>query len=108
MHKFYKHVYVDTKTMRFCTECSVCRKWKVADKVPLLCRDKKKLEKLEHGKADLFRQRLFNHRKAAAVQHLARYFNQCCVCDGWVCDDCYDVDADDGLCKSCQTNKKFN
>lgn len=46
-----------------------------------------------------------NHAKAASVQYLARYFNQCRSCFRWVCDECYVLEAFAGACVECAKGK---
>lgn len=103
MQYFYKSVIADLHNKNFYKECDCCRKRVYADKVPLLCRGTKTMKKLEKGKGDLIRQRMFNHKKALAVQHLARHFNQCTTCGKWVCNNCYQIDISDGVCSGCFT-----
>lgn len=105
MQHFYNHVIADLHNKNFYKECDCCRKRFYADKLPVLCRKSKTIQKLEKCEGDIIRQRLFNHKKALAVQHLARYFNQCSDCGGWVCDECYKIDVKDGVCSDCFTVK---
>ena len=103
MQYFYKSVITDLHNKNFYKECDCCRNRFYADKVPMLCRGTKIMKNLEKSNGDLVRQRMFNRKKALAVQHLARHFNQCTTCGKWVCNDCYRIDIRDGVCSRCFT-----
>lgn len=108
MQHFYKHVLVELDSMRFYIECADCGKRVYAGKLPLMCRSQHILDRLEQGKTGGIRQWLYNHKKAVAVQHLARYFNQCSECCKWVCDDCYNPENEDGTCQDCTSKRNIS
>ncbi len=106
MRRFLDGIKIDNKTMLFYAECSLCGKRKYGPPVPFLCRGKKRIENCMAGKSNVISQKVFNHAKAAAMQLLAVHFNQCRTCLKWVCDECYDEEDPNGICKNCFEKKK--
>ncbi|MBQ9931589.1 MAG: hypothetical protein IJO79_04480 [Firmicutes bacterium] len=102
MRQFYEHVHVDAETLRFYAQCPICGNKFYAARIPLLCRSVKILARCAKGTANKVSQSSFNHMKAASVQQLAMlHFNQCRTCFRWVCDNCYDISCQDGVCRNC-------
>ncbi len=90
MRQLYEQVRVDENLMRFCMECDIKGNRIYSKKVPVICRNRMLLDSLEQGSVGGIRQQVYNRTRAAAIQELARYFNQCRKCGKWVCDDMYD------------------
>lgn len=101
MRRFYKQIQFDKMSMRFYAACPICGNRYYAGKPPLLCRSIHSLERLEQGNAGRLRQFIYTKYKASIVTHFTRYFNFCCFCGKWVCDDCYG----DEFCITCKANK---
>ena len=108
MRRFYVDVLVDRHNKNFYKECSCCKERTYADKLPFLCRGTRVIEKVEMHKGSIFQQKLYNRKKALAVQHLARHFNQCTSCGRWVCNTCYHSEIEDGMCSICFQEENNN
>ena len=89
MRHFYQQVFADPMTMHFYGECPLCGSRKYAGKIPFLCRRRSLLPQLEAGQGSPPKQMIYNHRKAATVQHLAKYFNLSRKHAMWICDQCF-------------------
>ena len=102
MRQFYEYVHVDAEALRFSAVCPICGSRQYAVRIPLMCRSVRTLAKCAKGNGNRVSQALFNHAKAASVQQLAMlHFNQCRHCFRWVCDECYESDNADGVCRDC-------
>ncbi len=101
MKQLYKQLLVDKTAMRLYTLCAECGRRFDAGRVPLICRNKKRLDRYIQNAGSGPGQRLYNHSLAKAVQYLARYMNRCPQCGDWICDDCFDLSDGYGACKSC-------
>ncbi|MEA4911788.1 MAG: hypothetical protein VB092_04120 [Oscillospiraceae bacterium] len=101
MKRFYRQVFSDGETGRFCALCAACGKRMQAGRLPLLCRNGALRARYAAGAVGGMRQKLYDLSFARAARHLARYFNRCPACGAWVCDDCFDLADGYGACKSC-------
>ena len=99
MRQLYEQVQVDKDRMRFYAECDISGRRIYSKKLPVLCRIKDLLAVMDEGNVGGFKQSMYNHRKADAIQDLARFFNQCRKCGKWVCDEMFDPQAME--CKRC-------
>lgn len=105
MRPLYAQVHPDEQNMQFYAECALSQRRIYSIKLPVLCRKKSLLSSLEKGRCQKVRQALYNKAHAAATQDLARYFNQCCYCGKWVCDESYYPEK--MLCAICAEEKNL-
>lgn len=103
MRQLYEQVHVDEQQMRFYAECEICGEKIYSKRLPALCRKKVLIELLQQGTVGGLRQKFYNRTHAAAIQDLARYFNQCRSCGKWVCDKEYDPEI--MKCTKCMSLK---
>ncbi len=101
MRAFYEQVQMDRRLWRFYAQCPLCAKPYYGRKVPVTSRGLRISARVQIGRADWLRQRLYNRRRTGAVQELALQFNFCPGCGRWVCDSCYDPACRDGSCINC-------
>ena len=106
MRDFYKQVHIDVKTMRFSAKCPICGKPEFGSRLPFICRSERNLIRLEKGESGIIKQLAYNKSHALAVQDLARLFNLCRSCGGWVCDKCFCENEGGGICVNCASRKK--
>lgn len=105
MRHFYELVRVDAQTKRFYASCPVCEQKAFLGKLPILCRNSKRLSDCRAGKGGC-RQLLYNRCTAIAVRRLSLHFNRCNHCGSWVCDNCFFPDSEDGICIKCNKQPK--
>ena len=101
MRQFYRRVHVDKSTMHFCAACELCEKKQYAMKLPLLCRRKSQLPKLERGENSGMIQSAYIQAKMHASRELAKRFNYCRGCGKWVCDVCFNIEGEQDHCIEC-------
>ncbi len=96
MRRFYKQISFDRSLKRFYVACAVCKDRLYAKKLPLISRNKDRLDLLEKGQGYWLEQQGYNHTKAVSVQYLSRFYDQCPHCGSWICDQCYSIVEEKG------------
>ena len=108
MKPLYQTLRVDAERLRFAVTCPLCGRVEYGPGLPLVCRGVRILARCMAGRADRWRQSVFNHARADAVQQLALRLNQCHICHRWVCDGCYKNNREDGICTACSAGLPQN
>ena len=100
---FFNNIRLDEESLRFYYACDRCGKRTYSGKLPLLCRGVRTLARCKTGTAGGWKQKAYNRAKHRVYSKLILQFNLCQRCFKFVCDGCFDTEAD--LCHDCSRKK---